>query len=135
MAGFDEGARILEQEFRAEFIDTPVEYENVGEFLPPLSGQWCRFYIREEGSQQADMNPTNTKVRNWGRVVVQCFTPAYTGMAPLRIMADTVAAIFDRKKLQYVQCRVANVSIIGVSGNFRQANVTVPFFFDSMNGA
>jgi hypothetical protein len=97
-------------------------------------GSWTRMTVLWSPSRQADMSES-PRVRTPGTVVVQIFVPAGRGNGIALAIADEVALMFQRIRLDGMTFRTAYPRRVGPDGKWWQLNVVVPFVYDAIDTA
>lgn len=117
----------IEEHFRAQYTETPVEWENAAPFNSN-GARFVRFVVREAGRQQIALPQSSRSTRLVGVVMAQVLVPRNEGTRKAREIADLIAGLFDKQKVGNVQFREAEARPIGATGQWWQMNVSVPFF-------
>jgi len=109
------------------------------DFTPPQRAAWLAVSIQSGDAAQLELGQSATH-RHPGIATVQVFVPVNWGDKTALDIADEVAALFRRQRvnLEDDQSRVLGtvvfrspaVRTIGVDGAFFQVNVSVPFVRD-----
>jgi Bacteriophage related domain of unknown function len=115
---------------------TQIEWPN-RQFTPPTKANWLRVVIQAGDAAQIEIGGTPRNVhRHPGLVLVQVFSPADWGDKTALDLADQVAALFRRVRVEHtdgsIVFRTPTVRVIGVDGAYFQVNVSVPFVRDHL---
>jgi hypothetical protein len=115
---------------------TQIEWPN-REFTPPTKAGWLRVVLQAGDAAQIEIGGTPKNIhRHPGLVLIQVFVPANWGDKTALDLADQVAALFRRVRVEHtdgsIVFRTPTVRAIGPSGAYYQVNVSVPFVRDHL---
>jgi len=104
-----------------------IDYQTLTRFEVPADGLWCRLSI--ETARPIVNGLCQPHARIPGNIVIQCFDRAISQTPTLELvkLADGIAAHFQFWSVAGLQCREAQLVVVGQSGAFCQANVQVYF--------
>jgi Bacteriophage related domain of unknown function len=92
------------------------------------SDPWIRVSVFESNVANAEIG-TNYQ-RFTGLVTVQCFVRHGIGDKAVTRLVDAVRALLQNKDLSGVFCMETVARMVGVSGNWYQANADTPYIYD-----
>lgn len=96
---------------------------------PPDSGQWARLSVRNTGSAQSTLGPTNgRRFRRTASVFVQLYDEVDQGLRQLDILARETRGIFEG--VSFSGLRFTNVVIRETGADGKWFQVVVEAFFD-----
>lgn len=128
---FTSARRAVESYFGANWLLTPVAFENVA-FSPPEDGRWVKLMILHEQSEQAALgSPALRRYR--GRILIYCFTPPGGGAQQASLLADAAAALFDGAQVAGHVLLPPEISEDeDIDGAYR-ATLAIPFWRDEIH--
>lgn len=112
----------------------PVDWPDVPFEIPTSATVWCRATIQHNGGGQGSLS-NESGVRRWERsgiYSIQVFAPVGDGSKAGYLAAQSVVdalQVASHANLWYRNIRMREV---GVSGAFRQLNVTAEFEYDDV---
>ena len=118
----------IENRLQANWIDTPVSWENIT-FSEPNNSAWIRLNILNGATEYRAIN---YKKRYNGIINVQIFVPIKTGTAIARQYSDIICSLFDSVIFDTVVCDTSSVTIVGSDAKWYQINVDTPYWRDSV---
>ena len=117
----------IENRLQANWIDTPVSWENIT-FSEPNNSAWIRLNILNGATEYRAIN---YKKRYNGIINVQIFVPIKTGTTVARQYSDIICSLFDSVIFDTVVCDTSSVTIVGSDAKWYQINVDTPYWRDS----
>ena len=132
---FTSARRAVESYFGANWLLTPIAFENVA-FTPPATppgdGRWVKLMILHEQSEQAALgSPALHRYR--GRILIYCFTALGGGAQQATALADAAAALFDGALIAgHVLLPPEITGDEDIDGAYR-ATVAIPFWRDEIH--
>ena len=117
----------IENRLQANWIDTPVSWENIT-FSEPNNSAWIRLNILNGATEYRAIN---YKKRYNGIINVQIFVPIKTGTTVARQYSDIICSLFDSVIFDTVVCDTSSVTIVGSDTKWYQINVDTPYWRDS----
>jgi hypothetical protein len=117
----------IENRLQANWIDTPVSWENIT-FNEPNNSPWVRLNILNGATEYRAIN---YKKRYNGIINVQIFVPIKTGTTVARQYSDIICSLFDSVIFDTVVCDTSSVTIVGSDAKWYQINVDTPYWRDS----
>ena len=116
----------IEGRLSAGWATTAIAYDNVA-FSAQDNAAWIRLNIVNGDSGYRVLE---SKKRHTGVIIIQMFAPKNQGSGVLRGYADTLATLFEDQKFDDVVCRNASLTNAGISNEWHQMNLTIPFWRD-----
>lgn len=123
----------------SDWTATQISWPN-RDFTPPSKAAWLAVTIQSGDGAQLELGgDVEVTHRHPGIVIVQVFVPANWGDKTALDLADQVAALFRRQRVDLYELvevkgsivfRTPSVRAIGVDGAFFQVNVSIPFVRD-----
>lgn len=107
-----------------------IAWDNVS--YSPIEGQaWVRFSVQNNLSNFVSVGGPNVKVRKYGIVFVQVFTPEGNGTLLSDQIVDNVVNSLEAEQLTSgFTLQESSVQNIGNSNGWYQVNVSTPFYYD-----
>ena len=128
---FTSARRAVESYFGANWLLTPIAFENVT-FTPPEDGRWVKLMILHEQSEQAALGSPSLR-RYRGRILIYCFTPLGGGGQQASLLADAAAELFDGALIGgHVLLPPEITEDEDIDGSYR-ATVAIPFWRDEIH--
>ncbi len=126
---FEVANTLIEEKLRADWIDTLIDWDNV-EFNPVRGVAFIRLQTEWVGTLSISVGGRD---RGAGYVNVSIFVPANTGTESATVMADQIAAIFNKWESGGLRFNVAKTRRIGQQEQWYRLDVEIPFAYDECN--
>jgi hypothetical protein len=116
---------------------TPIDFPN-NRFNPVEGAPWVRIWIIEAGANRAFIGQSAPLGhRSFGRVVVQVFVPARSGLGAANALGDHASKLFSERRMPFsdasisgtLDLQVATVRAIPIrqGEEWQQVNVETPY--------
>ena len=115
----------IETELNTNWTTTSIAWDNEP-FIPTSGTAWIRCTILPGDAASLSFG-RDTALEYAGIIDVGIFIPKETGNNTMRSYADTLAAIFNMKKIGTVDCNEAFVQNLGEDNGWYHWSVTIPF--------
>lgn len=127
----------LESEFDTEWAltgNTPVQYENDANFIPPTDQTaYVRFWVLAgESFTVGGQDNTKRKYRHTGVIQIDCLAPEGLGAVAALTLADQAAAIFRGKRISGVLCRAPGISRPGEESGYFRVTASINYQRDEL---
>lgn len=130
--GFADERQAIEGRLATGWNATPIRWENVP--FPEQAAPYVALFILDGDGLQISCG--DIALRRWpGIIVMQVFVPEDKGTQLAKSYADQLGAIFDRATFSSgqsgtIRCRIPSILSVGITNNWQQVNVRVPFIRD-----
>lgn len=126
---FESTRQAIESHFAANWLTTPIAYENV-DFTPPTTS-WVMLRILSDSTETIGLGSSRL-VRHVGSVQVLCYVEDGAGAQGAEALADDVIALYRSASVTGVVFRAATAKVDGSDATHFQVTVTVPFHRDEV---
>jgi len=117
------------------WVTTDVQWPNKA-YTPKNGTSYTRVVLQAADGRQLEFGADKVVHRQPGILLLMVFWPADRGDAGGRTIADSLAARFRRKRVEFtdgsILFRTPTIRAIGEDGAFYQFNVSVPFVRDNL---
>ncbi len=133
MPTLNEARKSIQDAFTASWAgETLHDFDN-GDFKIPERVDWVRVVVRVRTRTQKTLGRVgNRKFDTKAAVSAQVFVPVETGTFDADRLSLKLANIFDATRFDGLSFEAAVVRESGVSGEFFQYNVEIPFDFEEI---
>lgn len=118
----------IESYFADNWNKAKIVYEN--DIVDIKDSEWVRLSILNGKAQQVTLGCTNYDRRNYGVLVLQVFVKINTGSGRALELADSIADLFENKRVSNIQFKMPQVSKVPMDEDsyWYQVNVSIDFY-------
>lgn len=133
MPTLNDARKAIQDKFKLDWAsETVYDFDN-SDFTIPEGEFWVRVVVRVRTRDQKTLGRVgNRKFNTKAAISAQVFVPVLTGTSDADRLSAKLANIFDATRLGELCFQAAVVRESGVSGEFFQYNVEVPFDFEEI---
>lgn len=136
MINFDDIRTSFESILTETRFTIPTQYENVPDSVSlaqakTLKDEWMRVVIREGAGVARSIGELVNR-RFVGMVIISLFYQKDIGTSALRSKASIISNFLVSEDIPSVYIRTPSFSLAGVTEDWFQGNITIPFEFDQI---
>jgi len=123
---FEQAAKLIEERLASNWSTTPIDYDNVA-YAPIRGTSFVSLHIEWFAADQPSIGG---RVKGQGYVELSIYTPAGQGSRKAAVIADSLAAIFNRYYTDTLKFKVGVMEGGTQQEEWYQLKLIIPFTYD-----